>query len=363
HRITGTGRLFSEGGGTLTNFGTLLGNRAGGLHIDCPVANHAVLRAVSPGGLSMRGMVEQFGPAAFVEGDGADVTLEHNSDINGGVVRGVNGGVVTVAPGAEAYLSNVTSEGEWVIPSSVNTTLVVDTAWTNNGLVRLAAHAATSNSVLQIDTQGLVIHGTGEVRLEESFDTQLYLTASDGTVTNGPGHTISGVGRIYGGGAEFRNQGTLSPGAPLGTLSLQTSAVLEPTSVLRIEVGDDTDILDAAGWSLTLGGTLKVELRDGVELAPCTELYVVRGDLSGTFDTHDLPVMPQGLMHVVYLASEVKISYIPGDLNGDGLLDFADYLEFLNLFDAQDPRADLNGDGLVDFGDYLEFLNLFNGGC
>ncbi|MCC6679168.1 MAG: hypothetical protein IT436_18740 [Phycisphaerales bacterium] len=51
------------------------------------------------------------------------------------------------------------------------------------------------------------------------------------------------------------------------------------------------------------------------------------------------------------------------DLTGDGLVDFADYLEFLNLYDAQDPRADFNGDGLVDFSDYLEFLNLYDAGC
>ncbi|MCC6675603.1 MAG: hypothetical protein IT436_00540 [Phycisphaerales bacterium] len=51
------------------------------------------------------------------------------------------------------------------------------------------------------------------------------------------------------------------------------------------------------------------------------------------------------------------------DFNGDGVVDFADFLAFLNLYDAQDPRADLNGDGVVDFADYLEFLNLYDAGC
>lgn len=51
------------------------------------------------------------------------------------------------------------------------------------------------------------------------------------------------------------------------------------------------------------------------------------------------------------------------DLNGDGLVDFSDYLEFLNLYDAGDPRADFNHDGLVDFSDYLEFLNHYDAGC
>jgi hypothetical protein len=58
---------------------------------------------------------------------------------------------------------------------------------------------------------------------------------------------------------------------------------------------------------------------------------------------------------------------IPGtcaaDLTGDGLVDFADYLDFLNLYDAGDPRVDYNQDGLVDFVDYLEFLNLYELGC
>ncbi|MCC6676468.1 MAG: hypothetical protein IT436_04930 [Phycisphaerales bacterium] len=51
------------------------------------------------------------------------------------------------------------------------------------------------------------------------------------------------------------------------------------------------------------------------------------------------------------------------DLNGDGIVDFSDYLEFLNLYDAQDPRVDFNMDGIVDFSDYLEFLNLYDAGC
>ncbi|MCC6676804.1 MAG: hypothetical protein IT436_06640 [Phycisphaerales bacterium] len=53
----------------------------------------------------------------------------------------------------------------------------------------------------------------------------------------------------------------------------------------------------------------------------------------------------------------------PADLNGDGLVDFSDYLEFLTLYDAQDLRVDYTGDGMVDFTDYLEFLNLYEAGC
>lgn len=51
------------------------------------------------------------------------------------------------------------------------------------------------------------------------------------------------------------------------------------------------------------------------------------------------------------------------DLSGDGLIDFSDYLEFLNLFEASHVDADFNSDGLVDFADYLEFLNAYESGC
>lgn len=53
----------------------------------------------------------------------------------------------------------------------------------------------------------------------------------------------------------------------------------------------------------------------------------------------------------------------PADVNDDGVLDLADFFEFLNDFDASDPGADVNGDTLVDLADYFEFLNAFDQGC
>jgi len=51
------------------------------------------------------------------------------------------------------------------------------------------------------------------------------------------------------------------------------------------------------------------------------------------------------------------------DFNDDSQVDFADYLEFLNLYEASSPRADLNGDGLVEFVDFLIFLNEYEAAC
>lgn len=51
------------------------------------------------------------------------------------------------------------------------------------------------------------------------------------------------------------------------------------------------------------------------------------------------------------------------DWNGDGVVDFNDFLGYLNDYNSQSPRADLNGDGAVDFNDLLEFLNAYNTPC
>ncbi|MBM4109008.1 MAG: hypothetical protein FJ255_09420 [Phycisphaerae bacterium] len=53
----------------------------------------------------------------------------------------------------------------------------------------------------------------------------------------------------------------------------------------------------------------------------------------------------------------------PADVNADGVADFSDLLEYLNLFNSAAFDADVNLDGVVDFNDLLEFINLFNAGC
>jgi hypothetical protein len=51
------------------------------------------------------------------------------------------------------------------------------------------------------------------------------------------------------------------------------------------------------------------------------------------------------------------------DINGDGIVDFNDLLEFLSLYNAGSPLADFNLDGIIDFNDFLEYLNFYNLGC
>ena len=54
-------------------------------------------------------------------------------------------------------------------------------------------------------------------------------------------------------------------------------------------------------------------------------------------------------------------SNCPADWNGDGQVDFFDYLDFVQ--DFNDDNADFNGDGQTDFFDYLDFVQAFDEGC
>lgn len=59
--------------------------------------------------------------------------------------------------------------------------------------------------------------------------------------------------------------------------------------------------------------------------------------------------------------SNLNLTLIPGDVNGDNVIDDADLLQILFNFGANSPANDLNGDGVVDDADLL--IVLFNFGA
>lgn len=59
----------------------------------------------------------------------------------------------------------------------------------------------------------------------------------------------------------------------------------------------------------------------------------------------------------------VFVDLCPADINDDGTIDFFDYLDFVDLYSANDPAADFNGDTVIDFFDYLDFVDAISAGC
>ena len=53
----------------------------------------------------------------------------------------------------------------------------------------------------------------------------------------------------------------------------------------------------------------------------------------------------------------------PADFNNDGVVDFFDYLDFVDAFSNNQPSADFNSDSIIDFFDYLDFVDAFSAGC
>jgi hypothetical protein len=53
----------------------------------------------------------------------------------------------------------------------------------------------------------------------------------------------------------------------------------------------------------------------------------------------------------------------PGDYNNDGFLDFFDFNEFVDDFEAGRIAADFNADGFLDFFDFNDFVLAFETGC
>lgn len=51
------------------------------------------------------------------------------------------------------------------------------------------------------------------------------------------------------------------------------------------------------------------------------------------------------------------------DINSDSIVDFFDYLDFVQEFSSNTTRADFNLDGIIDLFDYLDFVAAFSAGC
>ncbi len=123
----------------------------------------------------------------------------------------------------------------------------------------------------------------------------------------------------------------------------------------------------ASGIPVTLGGgTLRLTFAPDVSLA---------SQVGRTFDLFDWTgVTPTGVFSVaspyawnlskLYTTGEVTLTSVaplPGDYNGDGIVDAADYNLWRSSFgSAINLAADGNGNGLVDAGDYIVWRDHFN---
>lgn len=149
---------------------------------------------------------------------------------------------------------------------------------------------------------------------------------------------------------------TTCPGGD-AQFSVQASSPSPPTYLWRWRTVGDLRFRDVlAGPNGTAGPGPRFVAGPNVSTATLQITSVAAGP-----DLEFLVVVSNPCGAVASAAALLRVC--PADWNCDDVVDFNDFLAFLNDYNASDPRADLNGDSIVDFNDFLEFLNLYNTPC
>jgi hypothetical protein len=112
--------------------------------------------------------------------------------------------------------------------------------------------------------------------------------------------------------------------------------------------------------------------RDGVALenGPTPHGSVISGSQTMRLQITGCSELDEGQYQLVVTNScgtgqsaTVAVSLCRADANCDGVVDFFDYLDFVQLFAAGSSQADFNQDQILNLFDYLEFVASFASGC
>jgi T5SS/PEP-CTERM-associated repeat protein len=214
---------------------------------------------------------------------------------------------------------------------------------------------------------GGVISGHGTI--DTPNDAAKPLVNSGSFTGNSSAEPLALPGYVQGAGT-FENvdfTGTFSPGFGPAQLSMGR-AVYDGT--LDIELagltpGSEYDQLNhSLGDGLaSLGGTLDVSLLAGFtpQAGDVFEIMTAIGGIDGTFASTILPALAGNLTwNVDYGANSVTLAVaavvvsVPGDYNGDGIVDAADYTVWRDTLGQVGIGlpADGDGNGVIDGGDY-----------
>ena len=209
------------------------------------------------------------------------------------------------------------------------------------------------------------------------------------------GGTLSGSGVVAG---EISSQGNVIPGGEgeIGKFTFSGNVDLLSNSKLNVELGDNSDRsnlqfdkLDVEGIQMTLDGILAISSTDDyVQLGPgesdffsIVEASQILGEFAeysfnGKLLEREFPVSSDRrsfrdhvgdgqFITVAYMdTTSVAIrndQALLGDTDGDGEVQFADFVVLADNFDGEADwtGGDFNGDGLVQFNDFLALANNF----
>ena len=191
--------------------------------------------------------------------------------------------------------------------------------------------------------------------------------------------TLTGDGNVA--AAVVSNAGRVAPGSPVGVLTISGAYTQGPAGVLALDLGGATpgagyDQLAVSGPA-TVDGALHVSLAGGFHPGlGQTFTVLTAGSVSGAFAS--VATTSSSLCVSVFYNAQsvvVQITHTPpytGDLNCDGVVNFADINPFIVAlsgqvgYEAAFPHCnwlngDTNGDGVVNFADINPFIALLSG--
>lgn len=271
----------------------------------------------------------------------AQVRLTDDAQATGTFVLDARSGAGFTAPLAAGLTPNTWYNVWMVVDQSTDTydvylsTGATDATASNRVASGLQFRNGTTDALDQI----LGLSGPAAVDYGVRFDDLVYLHGED--LTN----PLSGLSPILlGSGATLTIEGDLTLAAA-GTLALD---IATPAVADRLAVAGE----------LAAGGALVVTLHPGAPILAMGDAFDLldAGSTSGAFDELSLPNLPLGLAWNTsqLLVNGVLSVGLPGDYNGDGSVDAADYTVWRDNLSA--PAGTLSNDsagGQIGLAQYL----------
>jgi len=281
---------------------------------------------------------------------------------NEGLVIWTDGGTLDLSNGATFF--NV-GTFELFNDALVNFSFGSAAAFNNLGtFTKLNSGGETQFVGVPFNNSGQVEVQTGTLRMFSPYTQTNGATTVSGGAMLRSSQPISLQGGILGGtgtvNASVQNTGAeVSPGMPVGTLTVTGNYTQSAGGTLRIELGGPTpgtehDQLAVTGTA-SLGGALVVELIDGFVPGVAQSFTILTaGSVTGTFATVTLP---PGFLELVKSPTAVIVG--PCDLDSDGDWDLDDYGVFAGCMNGPGSAppaacecADADHDGDTDLADF-----------